>query len=119
MTLNDSANPKRCVPCHATPPENGSALLGEARALWQKLLELRVVGRAPTKVEGRPVHAADFVRVDAPKPLARAAWDIALLLEDPAAAVHNPGYATLLLQTSRDALERSALRLPSASSTAH
>ena len=105
-----AANSKRCVPCHATPPASSSALIGEARALWQKLRDLRVVERAPTEAESRPQHAADFVRVTAPRPLARAAWDIALLLEDRAATVHNPSYAARLLQTSRAAIERSALR---------
>jgi hypothetical protein len=48
-----------------------------------------------------PIHA-NGARFDRATPRGRAAWDVALVLEDPAADVHNAPYARLLL----DAAER-------------
>jgi hypothetical protein len=38
--------------------------------------------------------------------LGRAAYDVLLILEDPAAADHNPTYASMLLGAAERALER-------------
>jgi hypothetical protein len=42
--------------------------------------------------------------LDRATPLGRAAWDVALVLEDPAAAAHNAPYARLLLAAAERAL---------------
>jgi len=99
-------NPKRCSSCHAKPPQGVSSIATEAQDLWQKLLDRRVVTHTATREEPQPLHATDSLRAGANQPLSRAAKNLALLLEDRAAAVHNPGYSKLLLQTSRDAIER-------------
>jgi len=80
--------------------------MAEAQALWQKLIARHVIDHAPTDEGSMPLHATDSLRADAKQPLARAAKNLALLLEDRGAAIHNPSYSKLLLQTSREAIER-------------
>jgi len=64
-----------------------------------------VVTRVATNAESQPPHASDFLRADPKLPISRAAKNLALLLEDRAAAAHNPTYAKLLLEASRKAIE--------------
>jgi hypothetical protein len=97
----------RCASCHREPPaKDGASLEREARELWQRLLDLGVVEVASTRSPPRPVHAASRLGRTSRASLARAAIDLSLLLEDPAAAVHNLGYATRLLEASRKAIAK-------------
>jgi hypothetical protein len=99
-------NPARCPSCHATDTPTVSSLLAQAADLWRQLVARRIVLHVPTRDEPLPAHATDTLRGDPKSPLSRAAKNLALLLEDRAAAVHNPAYAKLLLDKSREAIER-------------
>ncbi len=101
-----AANPARCPSCHTTPPAPPDSLVPQAKELWKKLVSRRVVTHVPTPDASAPLHATDFLRVGANQPLARAAKNLALLLDDRAATVHNPSYANRLLQISREAIDR-------------
>jgi hypothetical protein len=101
-----ASNPRHCSSCHSKPPELGSSIVTQAQELWQKLLARGVVSHSPAHEESMPLHATDFLRADAKLPLSRAATNLALILEDRAAAVHNPSYSKMLLQASREAIER-------------
>ncbi|HSZ82942.1 MAG TPA: hypothetical protein VLA14_11700, partial [Polyangia bacterium] len=70
-----------CARCHdrAFPAD---ALRADARALWSALRAR--TGAAPD-AGGAPPHAR-AARLDRATPLGRAAWDVSLVLEDPAAA---------------------------------
>jgi hypothetical protein len=97
----------RCASCHREPPaKDGASLQREARALWQRLLDLGVVEVPSSASTPRPAHAASRLSRTSRASLARAALDLSLLLEDPAAAAHNFGYATQLLEASRKAIAR-------------
>jgi hypothetical protein len=99
-------NPERCPSCHASPPKTVSSLFEQAADLWQKLVALRVISHVPAREEPLPIHATDSLRGDPKSTLSRAARNLALLLDDRAASVHNPTYAKLLLEKSREAIER-------------
>jgi hypothetical protein len=99
-------NPERCPSCHATAKPVVSSLFEQAADLWRTLVDRRVVLHVPTRDEPLPAHATDTLRGDPKSPLSRAAKNLALLLEDRAAAVHNPAYAKLLLEKSREAIGR-------------
>jgi hypothetical protein len=99
-------NLERCPSCHTKPPDATSSLFSQAADLWQKLVARRVVSHTPAREEPLPMHATDSLRGDPKSPLSRAARNLALLLDDRAAAVHNPTYAKLLLNKSREAIER-------------
>jgi hypothetical protein len=71
-----------------------------ARALWSTL---RQRAGLPTVPGDEPPHAAR-PHLDRTTPLGRAAWDVALVLEDPAAAAHNAPYARQLLAAAERAL---------------
>jgi hypothetical protein len=88
-----------CARCHAKafPPED---LMARARTLWGVS---RVRAGEQEGDGARPLHAR-AVRLDRTTPLGRAAWDIALVLEDPAAAAHNAPYARQLLAAAERAL---------------
>jgi len=101
-----AANPQRCAPCHAQPPEIGRSIQTQASDLWKKLISRRVITHVATNAESQPPHASDILRADPKLPISRAAKNLALLLEDRAAAFHNPTYAKLLLEASRQAIER-------------
>jgi hypothetical protein len=87
-----------CAGCHAQPlPPPGSELTARARQLWDDWR--RAAGTPATA----PAHASD-ARVDRATPLGRAAWDVLLVLEDPAADAHNPRYARALLAAAEAAI---------------
>jgi hypothetical protein len=88
-----AARREDCASCHAggVPPDDVRA---RARAAWQ-LARARLGGDA----DAGPRHA-NGQRLDLATPLGRAAWDVALVLEDPAAAAHNAPYARLLLSAA-------------------
>lgn len=88
-----------CARCHskATSPDD---LAARARALWTTW-RARAGRGAPE--DGGPPHAR-AARLDRATPLGRAAWDVSLVLEDPAAAAHNAPYARMLLAAAERAL---------------
>ena len=92
-----------CARCHAKafPPED---LPARARALWSAW-RARADEQAPAQEPGEdgPPHAR-AAHLDRATPLGRAAWDVALVLEDPAAAAHNAPYARQLLAAAERAL---------------
>jgi len=89
-----------CVRCHAAPKSRDPSLAARARALLARLDPERSRGNAET-----PWHASYQLLLPTP-PETRALRDVLLVLEDPAADVHNPSYAKALL----DAAERLAPR---------
>jgi hypothetical protein len=93
-----------CARCHpkALPQDD---LRARAGALAAALRERGVNSPAP-RADGAPPHAGD-ARLDRATPLGRAAWDVALVLEDRAAAAHNAPYARLLLAAAERALNGS------------
>jgi hypothetical protein len=80
-----------CTTCHASRPRDPS-LAVRARKLFE-----RFVGSPATA--SLPPHAAS-VQLPADPVQARAFANVALVLEDPAADVHNPRYAALLLDAA-------------------
>jgi hypothetical protein len=87
----------RCTTCHR--PLASPSVEAEARDLWKRLVDLGVIELTR---EG-PAHAAAKLRPASPL-LRRAAYDLSLLLEDPASGAHNPAYAQMLLDASRKAI---------------
>jgi hypothetical protein len=82
-----------CRGCHgplATAPE----LRVRAAQLWSAL------GQGAFR---EPPHAARLT-IDRSTPRGRAAWNVALVIEDPAAAAHNPRYARRLLDAAAEVL---------------
>jgi hypothetical protein len=86
-----------CARCHAKPLP-ADDLPARARALWSTWL-----ARAGQGAAGDGPPHARAARLDRATPLGRAAWDVALVLEDPAAAAHNAPYARLLLSAAERA----------------
>ncbi len=104
------ADRSACRACHTRelPLED---LRGRAQALWRRLVALTgLLARDPAGAE--PLHA--FVTgVDRSRPLGRAAWNVLLVLEDRAAAVHNQPYARALLDAAEKAVDLApAMREP-------
>ncbi len=98
-----ASDPRACVPCHeaGTPDVAalGRALREEASAMLRDLRRARPSSRGASP--GDPPHAT---RGSLPQdPLGRAEYDVRLVLEDPAAAVHNAPYARTLLDAARRA----------------
>ena len=99
--------PATCAPCHAAPPRekngvDGRSIAARASDLW------RAIGRregAAEPVEGgaRPPHARGGGAALDPR-LAAAARAVAIVLEDPAAYVHNAAFARALLDSAEAAL---------------
>lgn len=92
------ARESHCTRCHERPPPRSGILAARARSLFQRL-------RAPTSkqlVEGPP-HASESA-APLSSPRQRALYDALLVLEDPAADVHNPAYAALLLERAERTL---------------
>ena len=91
-----------CKTCHAE--RSDPSIRARAERLWNALQgpsgPVPSVLTNPVAGSG-PVHA-NGARLDRTTPRGRAAWDVALVLEDPAADAHNAPYARLLL----DAAER-------------
>lgn len=107
----DGALPGGCLGCHGGGPEGlerGSGhgfratrskvadrtIATRARALFDRIVAARIA-----KPDAGPPHAS-APRFDLGTPEGRAAWDVALVLEDPAADVHNAGYARALLDAA-------------------
>jgi hypothetical protein len=88
-----------CARCHAKALP-ADELRADARALWSALRK-----SAPDS-GGAPPHAR-AAHLDRATPLGRAAWDVSLVLEDPAAAAHNAPYARQLLAAAERALNGS------------
>ncbi|HVR20034.1 MAG TPA: multiheme c-type cytochrome [Polyangiaceae bacterium] len=82
------ANPLSCAPCHAEAPKRRPELADRARAIVDAIL--------PLARKSSPPHAEPFAKTLAPAK-ARALRNALLVLEDPAADVHNPVYAERLL----------------------
>jgi hypothetical protein len=99
------SNPSRCNPCHGKETFETTEVRAQALELWKRLLDLGILERAQGRTEG-PVHATDTLRADRRSPLARAAYDLSLLVEDKAADVHNRGYARMLLETAKKVIDR-------------
>ena len=87
------ARPATCVRCHAEPKTRDPSLEQRARALFERL--------APelTTAKSGPWHAAS-ASLTADPATARALRNVLLVLEDPAAHVHHPRYASALLETA-------------------
>ncbi len=92
--------PRRCVSCHPTERSekldaHGHTIRDRARALWEQLT-----------AESQPVGTLHASGASARMgPLRRALYEVALVLEDPAAGVHNAVFARLLLDdAAREAL---------------
>ena len=102
LTLGKShgfrATQESCVRCHDSPPNRDPALAQRARQLLARLDPEHSEGDV-----GRPWHARYERLLPSPQ-RTRALRNVLLVLEDPAADVHAPGYARALL----DAAERLA-----------
>jgi hypothetical protein len=87
----------RCVGCHAKPPVSpGPAIRERAVVLWSVLVGNKsVVERAG----GTPPHARAAI-ISADPRLSRAARLVAMVLEDPAAGVHNAPRARAYLDAA-------------------
>jgi NAD-dependent dihydropyrimidine dehydrogenase PreA subunit len=98
------AGTRACARCHpkALPPDD---LRARAVAL-STALRARGVDVPDPHDGGAPPHAR-ATHLDRAAPLGRAAWNVALVLEDPAAAAHNAPYARLLLAAAERALNAS------------
>ena len=96
------ADGSACKRCHAERDARTAqqALEGRARQLWNRIAQARR-GAALDAESATPLHASSPA-MDATTPLGRAAFDVLLVLEDRAAAIHGPAYARALL----DAAER-------------
>jgi hypothetical protein len=98
-----------CAECHPNgqPEERKSpagSISDRARAVWARLTSLGVVA----KQDGEPPHALGAgANPPNPEPLHRAAKNARLVLEDPAAWVHNGPFARALLDEAERALEAS------------
>jgi hypothetical protein len=64
---------------------------------------LRRQGIVPPRGE-RPPHARVGTSLDRETPVGRAAYNVLLVIEDPAAAIHNPAYAAALLDAAEAVL---------------
>jgi hypothetical protein len=92
------ASPESCARCHDSPPSRDASIAQRARQLLAKLDPQHSAGDV-----GRPWHASYQLLLPTPQ-RTRALRNVLLVLEDPAADVHAPGYARALL----DAAERLA-----------
>jgi hypothetical protein len=96
------AAPASCAPCHADQPMRRPELASDARAILDEIVPL-ARGRKRTE----PFHAGAIAST-LPPARARALKNVLLVLEDPAADVHNPAYARRLLDAARSATATSA-----------
>jgi hypothetical protein len=88
-----AASTGACRGCHGPLPAS-TEIRGRALRLWSAL------GQATS---ADPPHAARPA-IDRSTPRGRAAWNVLLVLEDPAAAVHNAGYARRLLDAAAEVI---------------
>jgi hypothetical protein len=87
-----TASADACRGCHGPLPAD-PALKARAARLWAAL----------GQPAGEPPHAGQPA-LDRGTPRGRAAWNVLLVLEDPAASVHNPRYARRLLDAAEESL---------------
>jgi len=73
-------------------------------ALWGRLVARGVVGRTALD-GGRPPHASALQATRRPGPLQDVLWATLLVLEDPAAGVHNAPYARAILDDAEKRLD--------------
>jgi hypothetical protein len=92
------ASPESCARCHDSPPSRDPSIAERARQLLVLLDPQHSAGDV-----GTPWHATYQLLLPTPQ-RTRALRNVLLVLEDPAADVHAPGYARALL----DAAERLA-----------
>jgi hypothetical protein len=97
-----AADAARCLRCHR--PQAPPSLDAEARGLWKRLVDLGVIEIAQGESASRRAHVAAKVHATSRASLRRAAFDLSLVLEDPAASSHNPLYAKQLLDAARRAI---------------
>ncbi|HEX3594825.1 MAG TPA: multiheme c-type cytochrome, partial [Polyangiaceae bacterium] len=90
-----------CTSCHAE--KNDPALRERALALWSTALHTTT----PVAVSNPP-HTAP-PKIDTSTPRGRALWDLALVVEDPAADRHDAPYARALLDAAERVLSPGAL----------
>jgi hypothetical protein len=100
------ADRARCKSCHANGTANervtpAGRISVRARAIWARLAARGVV----PDLASAPPHALAPPVDRVPEPLARAASSVRLVLEDPAAWVHNGPRARALLDEAEPALE--------------
>jgi hypothetical protein len=88
----------RCTRCHERPPPRSGTLAARARSLFERL---RV--STGSRLSGEPPHAIGS-KPSLASARQRALYDTLLVLEDPAADVHNPAYAALLLERAERTL---------------
>ena len=81
----------------------GRELRAEATGLLARLVNLGALGAARSPAGDDPGHAVE--RRLAGTPIGRAAFDVLLVLEDPAAAAHNAPYARRLLAAAERAVD--------------
>jgi len=113
------ADGSRCTSCHdgarnVVWADERARIEKQARALWSNLLALGALVRAESAAEptSKPPHATTVVKREAPQPLARAAYDLSLLLEDRGFFAHNLPYARLLLEKAQQPIDRAARAAP-------
>jgi hypothetical protein len=99
------AGAAQCALCHAEPSEQVS-LVPEAERLWQELVTQKAVRRVDPSgaTTEEPLHAQGY-EVVLNSRLGRAAYNVALVIADRAAHVHNPKYAKKLLRLARETLD--------------
>jgi hypothetical protein len=98
----------RCSGCHATPlaeraDDHGQLVRARALALWARLRDRLALGPAPG-VGAPPAHAAIATDARAEDALGRALYEVGLVVEDPAAGVHNAPFARELLRDAETIL---------------
>ncbi len=101
----------RCSGCHAggppaeKPEEHAERVRARALALWTKLRERLALALPPDSTT--PAHAsAATLPAGAPEALGRALYEVGLVVEDPAAGVHNAPFARELLRDAEAILRR-------------
>lgn len=95
----------RCEHCHDDHEGDGSHVRARAAALWRRLEKARHVPQAAKlSLVGEPPHASPST-LDTTDALGRAAFDVLVVLEDPAARHHAPIYAERLLDAAEKTLD--------------
>jgi hypothetical protein len=86
-----AATADACEPCHADKKD--PQIRSRALSLWMSAT------KSTTDTIESPLHANDR-RLDRATPRGRALWNVALVLEDPAADRHDAAYARILLDAA-------------------
>ncbi|HEX6764938.1 MAG TPA: hypothetical protein VF103_05655 [Polyangiaceae bacterium] len=88
------AGPESCKPCHAERPKRRPELAAAAKKIVEAILP-----HAPKRTSSEPAHAGVLPAGLSPERMLRLR-NALLVLEDPAADVHNPVYAARLVEVS-------------------